>query len=187
MIIPDSTLKITHEYIKKAVSEGDTVIDATMGNGHDTLFLANLVGETGKVFAFDIQKQAVDNTKALLEEEGVSDRTVLINDGHHNIEKYVTEPVNAVMFNLGYLPGGDHSIATKFATTQKAIEQSMSLLSPGGLISIGVYYGGDSGFEEKNALMEWIKTIDYKAYTVLVLDYVNRPNCPPIAVMIEKK
>ena len=91
------------------------------------------------------------------------------------------------MFNLGYLPGGDHSIATKFETTAKAITQSMNLLSPGGLISIGVYYGGDSGFEEKNALMEWIKTIDYKAYTVLVLDYVNRPKCPPIAVMIEKK
>ncbi len=187
MIIPDSTLKITHEYMKKAVVEGNTVIDATMGNGHDTLFLANLVGEKGKVFAFDIQKQAVENTAVLLEKEGVLDRTVLINDGHHNIEKYVDAPVNAVMFNLGYLPGGDHSIATKFETTAKAIEQSMNLLSPGGLISIGVYYGGDSGFEEKNALMEWIKTIDYKAYTVLVLDYVNRPNCPPIAVMIEKK
>ena len=187
MIIPDSTLKITHEYIKKAVSEGNTVIDATMGNGHDTLFLANLVGETGKVFAFDIQNQALENTSALLEKEGVRERAVLINDGHHNIEKYVDNHVNAVMFNLGYLPGGDHSIATKFETTVKAIEQSMKLLSPGGLISIGVYYGGDSGFEEKNALMEWIKTIDYKSYTVLVLDYVNRPNCPPIAVMIEKK
>ncbi len=183
----ESTLSITHFYIKSTVTSGDCVIDATMGNGNDTLMLAQLVGDSGRVTAFDIQKMALENTKKLLEANDVSHRVTLVCDGHENMENYVDTPVSAIMFNLGYLPGGDHNIATRFETTKKAIEASLRLLRPGGIVSIGVYYGGDSGFDEKNALMEYLKTVDFKKYTVLLHDYINRPNCPPLAVIIEKK
>ncbi len=185
MIVPENVLAITHHFAEKAVSKGDTVIDATMGNGHDTLFLSRLVGENGKVYAFDIQKQAVESTKSLLEKEGARNAE-LIMSGHQNMEQYVSEGVSAVMFNLGYLPGGDHSVGTLAETTILALESAMRLIKKGGVITVGVYYGGDSGFDEKNSVMEYIADIDFKKFTVLTLDYKNRPNCPPIAVIIEK-
>ena len=185
MIVPENVLAITHHFIEKTVSAGDRVIDATMGNGHDTLFLSKLVGENGRVFAFDIQQQAVDGTKKLLEKEG-AENCELILSGHEKMEEYVSDEVAAVMFNLGYLPGGDHSVGTLADTTIKALESAMRLIKTGGVITVGVYYGGDSGFDEKNRVMEYIAGIDFKKFTVLTLDYKNRPNCPPIAVVIEK-
>ncbi|MFA7637300.1 MAG: class I SAM-dependent methyltransferase [Monoglobales bacterium] len=185
MIVPENVLAITHEYIKKAISPGDKVIDATMGNGHDTLFLSKLVGDDGEVYSFDIQKMAIDSTSALLEKEGVKNARLILS-GHQNMEEYVQEEVSAVMFNLGYLPGGDHSIGTVANTTIMAIESAMRLIKKNGIITIGIYYGGDSGFEEKNRVMEYLEGIDFKKFTLLTFDYKNRPNCPPIAVVIEK-
>lgn len=185
MIVPENVLEITHYFAKKAAEPGDTVIDATMGNGHDTLFLSKLVGEKGKVYAFDIQDKAVQNTSKLLEKEGMTNAELILS-GHENMEEYVHEEVSAVMFNLGYLPGGDHSLGTVADTTIKAIESAMRLVKKHGVITIGVYYGGDSGFDEKNSVMDYIAQIDFKKFTVLTLDYKNRPNCPPISVIIEK-
>lgn len=185
MIVPENVLEITHYFAEKAIFCGDSVIDATMGNGHDTLFLSRLVGDNGKVFAFDIQRQAVESTKKLLEKEGVQNAQLIL-DGHQNMKNYVSEPVSAVMFNLGYLPGGDHSLGTVAETTIPALESAMELIKPHGIVTVGVYYGGDSGFDEKNAVMEFFEKIDFKKFTVLTLDYKNRPNCPPISVIIEK-
>ncbi|MDF2519835.1 MAG: putative rRNA methylase [Clostridia bacterium] len=181
-----NSLHISHDMVSKVVQPGDAVVDATMGNGNDTLFLAKLVGAEGKVYGFDVQQLALDNTRKRLEDAGVSDRAELILDGHQNIDKYVPAGIKAVMFNLGYLPKGDHNIGTRAETTIAAIEKSMQLLSKEGIVMIVVYYGGDSGFEEKNAVMEYFKTIDCKKYSVLVQDFVNQINCPPIAVCIEK-
>lgn len=185
MIVPENVLAITHHFAEKAVSPGDIAIDATMGNGHDTLFLSRLVGDTGKVYAFDIQQQALDSTAKLLEKESASNVSLILS-GHENMEQYVEGEVSAVMFNLGYLPGGDHSLGTVADTTIRALESAMKLIKKNGVITIGVYYGGDSGFDEKNRVMEYIAGIDFKKFTVLTLDYKNRPNCPPIAVIIEK-
>ena len=186
MTVPENVLEITHHFIEKAVKPVDRVIDATMGNGNDTLFLSQIVGETGEVFAFDIQQQALDSTAKLLEKEAATDNTRLILSGHQNMEEYVSGEVSAVMFNLGYLPGGDHSVGTLAETTVAALEAAMRLLKKHGIITVGVYYGGDSGFDEKERVMEYIAGIDFKKFTVLTLDYKNRPNCPPIAVIIEK-
>ncbi len=186
MTLPENVLEITHHFIEKAVREGDVVVDATMGNGHDTLFLSKIVKDSGKVYAFDIQEQALNSTKKLLEKEGATGNTTLILSGHENMKEYVSEEVSAVMFNLGYLPGGDHSIGTVADTTIKAIGSAMELIKKNGVVTIGVYYGGDSGFDEKNKVMEFISQIDFKKFTVLTIDYKNRPNCPPIAVIIEK-
>jgi predicted methyltransferase len=181
-----NSLAISHEIIKKVVKQGDTVVDATMGNGNDTLLLAGLVGDEGKVYSFDIQESALESTRKRLESAGIGEYVKLVLDGHQNIDKYVPTGIKAVMFNLGYLPKGDHSIGTKAESTIEALNKSMELLMVGGIIMMVIYYGGDSGFEEKDAVLEYINTIDCRKYTVLVSDFVNQINCPPIAVCIEK-
>lgn len=108
-------------------------------------------------------------------------------DGHENMDKYITHPVKAIMFNLGYLPGGDHSIKTKGETTTQAITKGLELLQTGGIITIVIYYGKDTGFDEKEKVLSFVKTLDWQRYTVLVHEFVNQINCPPIAVIIEKK
>ena len=165
---------------------GEVAVDFTMGNGNDTLFLSKLVGESGKVIAFDIQSTAIESTKALLEKNGVTNAEV-IKDSHHNMDSYAKEEtVDGIVFNFGYLPGGDHNICTKAESSIMAIEKGLSLLKVNGVMSLCIYYGGDSGFEEKDALMEYLKTIDSKKYTVVTVDFYNRPNCPPIAVFITR-
>ena len=104
MKIIKNSLKQSHQYIKACVNEGDTVVDATCGNGNDTVFLAQLVGERGRVFGFDIQDAAIENTAGKLEELKLLKRVTLIKDGHENMGNYVNENIKAVMFNLGYLP-----------------------------------------------------------------------------------
>lgn len=186
MCILKNSLTQSHQIIASIVEKGDTVVDATAGNGNDTVFLARLVGEEGQVFSFDIQKPALAFTGKKLEAENLQDRVRLINDGHQNLKEYINRPLKAVMFNLGYLPGGDHSIGTRGDTTIKAVKSAMEQLAVHGVISIVVYYGGDSGFDEKNEVMDFIKTIDCRSYTVMRTDFVNQINCPPILICIEK-
>jgi SAM-dependent methyltransferase len=186
MAILEKALIQAHEYAREITREGDTVVDATMGNGNDTLFLARLVGPTGKVYAFDIQSAAIDRTREKLEREGLCDRCELICDGHENLDSYVKTPVRLVMFNLGYLPGGSHSIGTRAETTIEAIEKSLSILRDDGLVIIVVYYGGDSGFEERDALLEYLGRMDCRRYSVMKAEFINQINCPPFLICIEK-
>ena len=186
MKVIKNSLEQSHYYIKQVVRDGDTVIDATAGNGKDTAFLAELVGETGKVYAFDIQDMALDSTINRLKKLNLNGRVETIKDGHQNMDSYVSERVKAVVFNLGYLPGGDHCIGTKGETTITAIEKAMELIEVNGIISLVVYYGGDSGFEEKGKVLEFVEGIDNKQFTVMRTDFVNQINCPPILLCIEK-
>ena len=176
---------ITDYMIKTTVKPGDTVADATAGNGYDTLKLSNAVTKTGKVYAFDIQPQALEQTKIRLEENGFFNAELILNS-HSEMNRYIKEPLKAVLFNLGYLPGGDHKLQTKADTTIEAINQALDLLSDDGFISVTVYYGKNSGTEEKEAVMEYLKQLDSKKYTVLTCDFYNRPNNPPITVIITK-
>lgn len=182
-----NSLNRSHELIMELVKDGDTVVDATAGNGHDTLLLASLVGPSGKVYSFDIQEKAVGNTRKRLDDAGLLDRVNLAHDSHENLDKYISSKIKAVMFNLGYLPGGDHSIGTRAASTIKALDKALELLEPNGLAIVVLYYGGDSGFEEKDALMYYIKGIDHRRYTVQKTEFANLPNCPPILICIEKR
>ena len=187
MLYNSNSLDFAHYFIEENVRPGDIIVDATAGNGLDTLFLCHLVGETGRVFAFDIQPQAIEATKQRLEEVGMADRATLILDSHANIDAYVPRgEISAVVFNFGYLPGGDHSIGTRAESSIMAIEKSLSSLKSHGIVSLCIYYGGDSGFEEKDALLNYLKTVDHKTYTVLLQEFFNRPNCPPIVVNIQK-
>lgn len=180
-------LNMAHDFIKRHVKEGDFCIDATAGRGNDTAFLCGLVGDSGKVIAFDIQEDAVSSTKALLAEKNFSHIGTVYQDSHSNMSEYAEEgTVSCITFNFGWLPGGNHKISTHAETSIAAIEQGLKLLKPDGIMSLCIYYGRDTGFEERDALLEYFKTMDSKECTVIVSDFVNRPNCPPIPVFIMK-
>ncbi len=176
-----------HHFIREHVKEGDLCIDATAGNGNDTLLLCELVGDTGTVLAFDIQEEAIAHTKERLEKAGVAKRAQVHLESHVKMGAYVQEAsVSCIVFNFGYLPGGDHSLATKKETSVKAVREGLKLLKKGGMMSLCIYSGGDSGFEERDALLEAVKNLDGKQYLVIASAYYNRPNNPPIPVMIFK-
>lgn len=176
-------------FIEKQVKPGDFCIDATMGNGHDTLFLSQLAGPNGKVLAFDIQEAALTATRERL--QNCSDAPLapvtLLLDSHAHMDAYADpETVSCIVFNFGYLPSGDHQIATKKESSIKAIAKGLTLLKSGGCMSLCIYSGGDSGFEERDGLLEYLKTLDAKKYLVILSSYYNRPNHPPIPVFIYK-
>lgn len=180
-----NALDISKGVITSRVSEGDICIDATAGRGNDTAFLCELVGESGKVTAFDIQSDAIESTRKLLCEKGLSDRAELVLDSHINMDKYADEgTVSCITFNFGWLPGGDHTVHTNKDTSLEAVNKALRLIKKGGLISMILYYGRDTGFEEKDALLEFVKTIDSDEYTVITAEFSNRPNCPPIPIFI---
>lgn len=179
-------LELSHEYISHVLKEGDFAVDCTAGNGNDTCFMASLVGDTGKVYSIDIQKVAIDNTKDKLVEQNLIDRVELINDCHSNVDIYVCERIKCGMFNLGYLPSGDHNIVTKPNSTIYSIDKLLSLLIVGGIITIGIYYGHPGGDEEKDEILKFVSSLDQDFYAVQKIEFVNMINCPPILVIIER-
>lgn len=183
-----SALTVAHQFMQAHIRPGDTCIDATAGRGNDTAFLCRLAGPTGRVLAFDIQPEAVESTKALLEREGLSDRARVVLDSHANLAAYSAPgTVDCIAFNFGWLPGGDHAVFTQPESSIAAIEAGLELLSPRGIMSLCIYYGKDTGFAERDALLAYLKTVDHKRFTVIVCDFANRPNCPPIPVMITRE
>ena len=182
-----SALNIIHKIIRERVQPGDLCIDATAGRGNDALFLAELVGETGHVTAFDIQQDAVDSTKKLLEEHGMTSRTDVLLKSHSEMDEVCEEgTVSCITFNFGWLPKGDHNIFTNKSTSIPAIEKGLKLLKSGGMMTLIIYYGRETGFEERDALLEYLPTIDSSRFTVSEMPFVNRPNCPPIPIIILK-
>ena len=169
-----------HERIQQMIKEPLLCIDATAGTGKDTVFLAKLVGEKGRVISMDIQEMAIEQTKKRLLKERLSDRAEVVLDSHAHMDKYAQkDSVSLIMFNLGYLPGGDHSLSTKADTTIEALEKGLNL-------SLLIYSGGDSGFEEKKQVLAWLRELPYDKYTVLVEAFYNKPNNPPLPVYILK-
>lgn len=181
-------VEYTHDFLKNWLKEGRVFIDATVGNGYDTEFLCQGVGATGKVIGFDIQELAIAHTKERLEKAGVLERCQLILDGHQNLLQYVEEnTIDGIVFNFGYLPGGDHTLHTKGETSIQAIERGLKALKQGGIMSLCIYSGQDSGFEEKNAILEYLKEINQKEYVIIKSEFYNRPNNPPIPVFLIKQ
>ena len=173
--------------ISQYLQDGDKVIDCTMGNGHDTLFLANRVGIDGKVISFDIQARALEITKKMIEDNKLDDSVVLIHDSHENIDLYVKDKIAGAMFNLGYLPGGDHNLATKAHSTIHALKKCLFLLKPKGAITIVIYYGHGEGNEEKEGILDYVKVLNPSLFHVIKVEYFNQLSCPPIIVTIIKK
>ena len=174
------------DYVRRAVTDGDCVIDATMGNGKDTAFLAELVGEAGHVTAFDVQEEAVARTRENLAAAGLLERCTLVHCGHEHMNQYQQPGVSAVMFNLGWLPGGDKRVTTQADTTRRALEAALYLLAPGGIITVCVYPGHEEGGRERDALAVWARALDVRRFSVLHHRFVNARTGTPELYLIQK-
>ena len=185
-----TTTDLAMHIIRGYIRPGDVIIDATCGNGHDTLKL--LSGEPSKLYGFDIQQNAIDATRSLLTEKGfgsrLKDETVkLICDSHENMEAYVTGPVKAIVFNLGYLPGCDKTKTTTKDSTLKAVISALGLLAADGVICITMYSGHPEGAKEKSALLSWAAKLEPGKYHTAYISMINQKNSPPEILLITRK
>ena len=180
-------LAFARQLIKGRLKNGGRALDGTAGNGRDTLFLAQLAGGSGKVWAFDIQAQALSNTAGLLRENGVEERVELIAASHADLADYVREPLDAAMFNFGYLPGGDKTVTTKADSSVRAMQAAAALLAEGGLLTAVVYSGHPAGRAEAAAIEPWAAALPQEQYQVLHYRFTNQRNHPPQLLAIEKR
>lgn len=181
-------MHVTLAYIRR----GDTVIDATCGTGRDTAVLAKAVGEPGKVYAFDIQQAAIDRTRERLIEEGILNERFasvqLIKDSFVTMGSYVPEGgAAAVVFNLGYLPGGDHSVTTTADETLAGLKEALRIIRPGGIVTVVLYSGHEEGAREKQQVLSWAERLDPGAYHAAYTSFTNQNNDPPEILWITKK
>lgn len=185
-VIFRNAVELSKEICKAKLSNGDTAVDCTMGNGNDTAFLGSLVGEKGKVYAFDIQNEAISNTRKKLHDLNFLDRTEIILDGHENIDQYIKSKVKLIIFNLGYLPRGDRKITTKKETTLQAVRKCLDMLDSNGIILLIMYPGHEAGRLEKQALERFSLSLNQKEYSVAKLCFINQINNPPELLCIER-
>ena len=181
--------QFSHEMILSVNPENGIFIDATAGNGHDTLFMAQHIDTSSKILAFDIQENAILQTRQLLQNNDLDEKVTCILDSHTHILNYLGENdlVRLAIFNLGYLPGSDKKIITTPSSTLKAIHILLSRLEKKGKLIIVSYYGHDGGLEEKNSVESLLSSLLQKEWTVLKYQFINQINCPPICYVIEKK
>ena len=174
-------LEMAHDFLAQVITQEDIVVDATMGNGHDTLFLAKLAKQ---VYAFDIQEQALEKTSQRLQEADLTNAELIL-QGHETVDQFVRE-VKAAIFNLGYLPSADKSIITQPQTTIEALDKLCHMLVKGGRIAIMIYYGHEGGDIERDAVMDFVSHLPQEEYTAAIYRTLNQINNPPFLVMIEK-
>ena len=175
------------EVMERVVRPGDTVIDATVGNGHDTCALARLVGAEGHVIGFDIQPKALESTEKLLREQALWERVTLHGDGHEHLAEHVPGAVRFVCFNLGWLPGGDKSVTTHWHSTEMALRQALSLLLPGGVCTVCAYPGHAAGREELTELERLLAALRPQEYNVLEQCFVNAGENAPVCFVIQRQ
>lgn len=175
------------DYAKKIVANCKTQrpvwVDFTMGNGNDTLFLSNL---GGKVYAFDIQQEALDSTQKLLDKHE-KNNVELILDSHANLEKHVFEEIDGGIFNLGYLPKGDKNITTLAPSTIKAIESGLKLLKVSGILCIVVYVGHEQGAIESQEIENFVSNLDIYKYNAIIHRSLNHKNAPYVIAIKKRK
>lgn len=176
----EKVLDFVRNVISKRIKNSDICVDATCGRGNDTLFLAKT---SKKVYAFDIQKEAINASKELLKDY---ENVIFINDSHENVFEYVSEDINIAMFNLGYLPKGDKSITTKSSSTINSIDAILKRLAVNGIVSVVCYPGHQEGYIESKELLEYLKEINQKDYDIIRYDFINQINNPPFALIIER-
>ncbi|MDT8901079.1 class I SAM-dependent methyltransferase [Anaeroselena agilis] len=182
-----NALSMARQLLQDKLSAARTVVDATAGNGRDTLFLAANTPADAVVWAFDLQQEALDATARRLTEHGMTGKCHLIRDCHSRVADYVTGPIDAAMFNLGYRPGGDHGFTTRAETTVAALGSITSLLATGGIVTIVAYPGHGAGEQENTAVADFLAALPQAVFTAAAWRMLNQRNRPPILYIIGKK
>ena len=183
-----SLRSLCHDAVRQALCPfaAPVVLDATAGNGHDTLFLAQCAGPEGRVWAFDVQEKAVHATRARLRAAGVEQRVHCLHAGHELLSDHLPPhtPLHAALFNLGYLPGSPKGIVTQARTTLAAATQVLDRLVPGGLLSLHIYTGQEGGQDEAACLLDWAQALPYPQWQVLHLATANKRLRPEHLLLI---
>ena len=180
-------LDLQKHFILEHLKEGDVAVDFTMGNGNDTLFLSQTVGATGKVYAFDIQEEALVSTERHLKENGAPENYTLICASHHRVREFVNTPIKAGMFNLGYLPrSGRKQVTTLRETTLPAVMAAVDLLDRDGILMVAVYPGHEEGRLEGEMLEEYFSGLDRRYICCSRFRILNSPTSPFFHI-IEKR
>jgi 16S rRNA C1402 N4-methylase RsmH len=174
-------------FVEQEVSPGDICVDATVGNGNDTLFLAECAGAQGRVYGFDIQSNAIENTKQKLAAAGMQKRVSLIQNSHAFMGNYLAPgTIKAVMFNLGYLPGGNPDLITEPESTVQALDAALHLLQKGGIITVASYRGHAGATEEYTSVNKFLTKLNSEKYKVLRLEPINHDNLPPVLFVAQR-
>jgi 16S rRNA C1402 N4-methylase RsmH len=163
-------------FLKSSANNKGIYIDFTMGRGRDTVFLCQLA-PLGRVYAFDIQEDAVSQTKELLKASGIENATLIL-DSHHRFGLYIDEPIDGGIFNLGFLPGSDRAIKTSPDITIAALSRALTALKPGGRISVTVYPGHEEGEMEGRKLLTFSESLDKAKFSALVFRMQNVAESP---------
>ena len=169
------------------INPGNTVVDATCGTGRDTEVLACAVGSEGTVYAFDIQKEALMLTEERLRSQGITNVHMIMQSFVSMSEHIPEKSAAAVVFNLGYLPGGDHRVTTTAETTLEGLECALRTIRPGGIVTVVMYDGHEEGAEEKKAVLEWAEALDQRRYHVAYVSLINQKNHPPEILWVTRK
>lgn len=180
-------LYMAHQLLLPVLAQAAVIVDATAGNGKDTLFLARNAQPRAQIWAFDIQQQAIEATRNLLMQQRISASIHYVLDSHSNLDYYLNQPIDIIMYNLGYLPGGDHAVTTQASTTLIAMKKSLALLSKRGLMMVVVYPGHPAGREEYEVLSAFFSNLRQQQFTVACWNIVNQVHNPPILYVVEKK
>ena len=174
-------------FILEHLREGEAAADFTMGNGNDTLFLSKTVGESGRVYAFDIQEEALVSTDKFLKDNNAPQNYTLICASHHLAKEYIKEPIKAGMFNLGYLPrSGRKQVTTLRETTMPAVEAAIDLLADDGVLIVAIYPGHEEGALEGDMLREYFGTLS--RFKICASEFrILNSSTSPYFFLIEKK
>ena len=188
---PDLTaVKLVQDFLAARLVHPRLCVDATCGNGGDTAFLCGLSAASGgRVLGFDIQPEAIASTRARLEQAGVpAGQYALHCDSHAHLLQYVQPgTADAVMFNFGWLPGADHAVFSTAQSSIPALQAALEAVRPGGVVSAILYSGQVIGTDEKQTVLEYLRALPLKSFTVLVCDFANWAETAPLPCFILKK
>lgn len=187
MEFPPRPTRLAQQMVGECLREGDVAIDATAGNGHDTEFLAGCVGASGRVLAFDVQEAALHSSGERLREAGLEDRVEFHLASHARMAEFAeVGSVAAVMFNLGYLPGEDHSLATEAEETLRALDAACVVMGSGAVLSVVCYPGHPQGGEEATCVERWMNKRASNAWRVAKYALIGTKAAAPFLMIVRK-
>ena len=186
-----SMVVLARRYLSENIHTGDIVIDATVGNGHDTELMARCVGDQGRVIGFDIQQQAIDFTEQRLKQTNLLHRVTLIHDNHAHMKRQLSDDikkkVSLIAFNLGFLPGSDKSCVTKAETTLVALDEALSIINSGGSIAVMAYPGHECGKKETEAVKQWIMELNKTVFDYQTMQDQQNFDAPCLYIITKIK
>jgi hypothetical protein len=188
-----TAVRWSHVVLSDRLQKGDIVVDATAGNGHDTLFLAQQVLPEGRVFVFDVQAAAIESTRKRLADSnyGEADGIILIQSSHEHLSSRLPLELRghlrAIMFNLGFLPGGDKNLITQKEGTMSALAQALEWLAEGGLLSVVAYPGHEGGRDEADAIESWMASLPSDVFEAQKMGFINFRPTTPFCMVVRKR